>query len=194
MTTLRPLGPRVTLTALASALTPDRMRLRATSVYTISLADMWMGPFRVVLSVWSGRLELLLDHAQDVVFSQDETVFAVDLDFGAGVLSEENGVTGLHVELPHRPVLEHLPVADGDNLPLYRLFPGGVWNDDPAFGHFFFFNPTDDDATLQRPKAHGANSCCVVLEKRQSPRDDSPSRRLTIISFADGLALEMDEC
>src|SRR6185437_5083220 len=39
-TTLRPLGPRVALTALARALTPRSMRLRASSEKRISLAAM----------------------------------------------------------------------------------------------------------------------------------------------------------
>ena len=39
-TTLRPFGPRVTLTALARMLTPRNMRLRASSEKRISLAAM----------------------------------------------------------------------------------------------------------------------------------------------------------
>src|SRR3954470_5841066 len=86
MTTLRPLGPRVTLTASASALTPARIRLRACSVYTISLAAMISSP-------------LLLDDAEDVVLAQNEVLFAVDLHFGTRVLAEQDVVASFYVEL-----------------------------------------------------------------------------------------------
>src|SRR5438477_9474041 len=110
----------------------------------------------------------LLDDAQDVVFSQDETVFAVDLDLGAGVLSEQDGVTRLDVELSHRAIFENLAVAYGDDLALDGLLLRGIGDDDPALGHGLFFDATDDNAVLQRPNAHGANSFRrdVVLERR----------------------------
>jgi hypothetical protein len=38
------------------------------------------------------------DDAQDVAFFHDEQVLAVDLDLGAGPLSEEDAVAGLDVE------------------------------------------------------------------------------------------------
>jgi hypothetical protein len=48
MTTLRPFGPSVTFTASASAFTPVRMSLRATSSYAISFAPMVLVSFSVV--------------------------------------------------------------------------------------------------------------------------------------------------
>src|SRR5258705_4607461 len=71
MTTLRPFGPSVTFTASASAFTPARMRLRADSLYMISLAAMAI------------CLPSLLEHAEEVVLAQNQMLFAVDLHFGA---------------------------------------------------------------------------------------------------------------
>src|ERR1700694_515437 len=73
MTTLRPRGPRVTRTALASVSTPAITRLRAFSSKMISLADM--------------TCSLLLDDAEDFVLADDDVIDAVDLDLGASVLA-----------------------------------------------------------------------------------------------------------
>src|SRR5512137_1182198 len=90
MTTLRPLGPRVTFTASASTFTPRRMASRATWSKRICLAAMSCSPI-----LWGG---LLLEHAEDVVLTHDEGLLAVDLHLGARVLREEHPVAGLHVQ------------------------------------------------------------------------------------------------
>src|SRR5690242_9212037 len=72
ITTLRPRGPSVTLTALASVLRPCAICARALASNKISLAAI--------------SLSLLLDDAEDVVLAQDDVLFAVDLHFRARVL------------------------------------------------------------------------------------------------------------
>jgi hypothetical protein len=42
--------------------------------------------------------QLFLDDAEDFFFAHDEELFAVELDLGAGVLAEEDGVASLDVE------------------------------------------------------------------------------------------------
>src|SRR5574338_411458 len=69
MTTLRPLGPSVTLTALARMSTPRNMRARASPPNLTSFAAI------VCAS--------LLDDAHDVGLFHDQQVFPVDLDLGA---------------------------------------------------------------------------------------------------------------
>src|SRR5688572_17931051 len=96
MTTLRPLGPRVTFTASASVFTPVRMRARADSSNRISLAAMRISP-----SQNRGGIRvpgLLLDHAKDLVLAQDELLFTTELDLRAGVLAEQDAVADLDVE------------------------------------------------------------------------------------------------
>src|SRR6185436_8639242 len=115
ITTLRPRGPRVTLTALARVSTPTIMRLRARSSKMMSLAAMICAP--------------LLDHAEDLVLAQDDVLHAVHLDLGAGVLAEQDAVARLDVELDQRAVLGALARADGDDLALQRALLGGVGND-----------------------------------------------------------------
>src|SRR4029077_10181620 len=96
--TLRPRGPRVTVTASARTLTPRRMRSRASWLNLTSFAAIRCSPSA-------------LDHAEDVVLAHDEVLIAVDLDLGSGVLAEENRVSDLHVQRGHLAVVVHLPLA-----------------------------------------------------------------------------------
>src|SRR5688500_8944085 len=91
--------------------------------------------------------------AEDVVLAQDEVLFAVDLHFGPAVLAEEDPVAGLDLGLLELAV-DELAVADRNDLALDRLFLGGVRDDDPALGLFFFFDALDEDAVLQRTDGH----------------------------------------
>src|SRR5450432_1037441 len=98
ITTLRPRGPRVTLTALASVSTPVMTRVRAFSSKIMSLAAMFPSPLR-------------FDDAEDFVLAHDDVFHAVDLDLGAGVLPKQDPVARLDVELHERAVFETLARA-----------------------------------------------------------------------------------
>src|ERR1700751_5479206 len=74
MTTLRPLGPRVTFTAFASRLTPSRIAWRA----------------------WCLFLLLSADDGEDFVLAEDHVVDPVELHLGARVLAEQDLVALLH--------------------------------------------------------------------------------------------------
>src|SRR5206468_6391323 len=80
-TALRPLGPRVALTALARMFTPLNMRARASSLKRTSLAAIVVNP----------RL-FAFDHGHNVFFTHDHQIFAVDFHFCAAVLAEQNFV------------------------------------------------------------------------------------------------------
>src|SRR5438445_13847817 len=79
-TTLRPLGPSVTRTALASVSTPRSIRSRASVANLTSLAAISSSPPRSC----SG------DNAHDVRLLHDQEFLAVDLDLGAGPFAEQN--------------------------------------------------------------------------------------------------------
>src|SRR5712664_2351619 len=102
ITTFRPLGPSVTLTASARVLTPLRIASRARTSKRISLAI--------------GVVSLLLDHAEDVFLAHHEVFLPVDLDLGPGVLREQHAVPRLDVQRTDLPVLQDLAVAHGDDL------------------------------------------------------------------------------
>src|ERR1700709_1863425 len=82
-TTLRPLGPRVTLTASARTFTPATIFARADSWNLTSLAAICGSPDLF-------GTDLGFDDAHDVFFAHHEQLFALDLDGLAGVLAEEN--------------------------------------------------------------------------------------------------------
>src|SRR5690606_29579984 len=97
MTTLRPLGPSVTLTALARMLTPRTILSRASVENFTSLAAITGAPY-VGLEKIAREISPLRDHAHDVGFFHDQQVLAVELDLGAGPLAEQDAVADLDVE------------------------------------------------------------------------------------------------
>src|SRR5262249_51416949 len=111
ITTLRPRGPSVTLTAFARVSTPICTRLRAFSSKMMSLAAMTFS---------------FLDTAAAFALANDDVLTAIDLDLGPGVLAEQDAVARLDVELDQRAVLETLAGAHGDDLALERTLLGGV--------------------------------------------------------------------
>src|SRR5215217_2483347 len=80
-TTLRPLGPSVTLTALASLSTPASSARRASSSNFSSLA-----------------IGSALHHGEDVAAGQDQQVLAVDRDLRTAVLRVQDGLADADVE------------------------------------------------------------------------------------------------
>src|SRR3989454_6878169 len=143
-TTLRPRGPRVTVTASASTLTPRSTLARASSPnFTSFAAILRLLPF-------SG-----LDDAEDVLLAEDQVLLAVELDLGAGVLAEQHPVAGFHVEGHHLSVLL-LARADSDHLSLLRLFLGRIGDDDAAHALLLLLlDPPDDHPVVQRANPHG---------------------------------------
>src|SRR5260370_8396282 len=75
MTTLRPLGPSVTLTASASLLTPWRIRWRASSPYEIVFAAIFRSlPSRLLFDYF-----FLFNHVEPFVLTHHHLLFSFDL-------------------------------------------------------------------------------------------------------------------
>src|SRR6476661_1774285 len=108
-TTLRPFGPRVTLTASARTFTPATIFARADSWNLTSLAAICGSP------EYSVRV-LLLDDAHDVFFAHHQQLLAFDLDGLAGVLAEEHAVADFDVERQDLAVIGFFAFADGLNF------------------------------------------------------------------------------
>src|SRR5581483_5578084 len=149
MTTLRPLGPSVTFTALASVSTPRNIFSRASDENLTSLAAMAVTSFLSdVDDEWmisSGRLldrPDLLDDAKDVALLHDEQFLAVDLDLGAGPFAEEDMVTGFHIEGDEFALLVAGTGTGGNNLAFLRLFLCGVRTGDAPCGLLLGTNTT----------------------------------------------------
>ncbi len=103
-TTLRPLGPKVTRTALAKPLTPRRIAWRASSWYVICFAMVLIH----LSNLKFDRDPYLLDDAENLVLTEDEVVGIVQLDFGARVFAYQDFVSDFDLQGELVPVLEYL--------------------------------------------------------------------------------------
>src|SRR4051794_10033079 len=177
MTTLRPLGPSVTLTALASASTPRSSDLRAESSNSSCLAMvfLWLG---LLCGSWeSGHLRCLpgqnethpgetpagltgvrsrhtagsADDGEDVAGREDQELLAAVLDLGAAVLAVDDLVADLDVE---RDALGAGVVeaagADSEDLALLGLLLGRVRDDEAGCSGLLGLEGLDDDAVFER--------------------------------------------
>src|SRR6266446_7327475 len=171
MTTLRPLGPKVALTAAAMMLTPRSRAARPSSlnmtcfgilVLLLDRARELTGPRGPVGLAVRVRL---LDDCEHVLFLHDQVLLLVDLDLGARVLAEEHAVVGLHVQRDLLAILVHLPVAHRDDLALLGLFLRGVGNNDAALLGVLLFLALDEDPVMQRTNLHGRSPPdCKMLD------------------------------
>src|SRR5712691_2016745 len=107
-TTLRPLGPSVTVTASASTLTPLRIFSRASWEKRTSFAGM----IYLHLLMVSGLRPSAFQHPKNVVFTKDQVLFPFELDFTAGVFAEQDAVTCLYIRWHQLAVLSHLAFAN----------------------------------------------------------------------------------
>src|SRR6185503_973256 len=150
MTTLRPLGPRVTRTALARMSTPRNIRSRASVENFTSLAAM---DIHSVLWRWrlrKGERAASGEDAHDVRLLHDQELFTVELDFGARPLAEQHPVAGLEVERNQLAGLVARTGANGNDLALLRLLLGGVRDDDAAGRLLLGGDAANHDTVVQR--------------------------------------------
>src|SRR5581483_6581404 len=159
-TTLRPLGPSVTRTALARMSTPRSIFSRASLLKRTSLAaifllpDCWTFWLGSALGGLAAGGRLALHDAHHVGFLHDEVFDAVELHFGAGPLAEQDPVACLDVERDELARLVAAAGADGDHFAFLRLLLGGVRNDDAAGGPLIGLDPANDHSVVQRTEFH----------------------------------------
>src|SRR5262249_45720828 len=149
--TLRPLGPRVVLTALARVSMPFLSERRACSSKTSCLAMFFQFPLCGENAFGSptlpaSELLLVLENRQDIRLAQHEQVLTVELEFRAAVLGEEHAVAFLDLQRLAIALVGELARADGDHGSFLRLFLGGIGNDEAARRHLFLGAGPDDHA------------------------------------------------
>src|SRR5436305_1710469 len=162
-TTLRPLGPSVTRTALVRMSTPRNIRSRASTENFTSLALILLLHLMWVRQRLRGLLagDRLIEHAHDVALLHDEVIDAVELDLGPGPFSKQHDLAGLQIDGNQFAVLVAAPRTDGDNLALGGFLLRRIWNDDPAGALFFGVDALDYNPIVKRTKLHiyPPNSC-----------------------------------
>src|SRR5271157_609861 len=133
--TFLPLGPKVTFTASARPFTPLRSDSLAFWSYRISFAMV------------SPSL-LIFDYGENIIFPEDQVLFAVNFDLCSRVLAEEDLVARLHFRRHSLPLLRHLAAADRDHTTLLGFLLGGIRNNDPPFCLLLFLEPLDNHSVL----------------------------------------------
>src|SRR5487761_2022205 len=152
--TLRPLGPRVVLTAAAMVSMPFLRERRAASSKRSCLAMCAYSPvhrMRVIGKLPQRRpgrrnLRLLrgLDHCEDIGLAQHEQFVAIQLELCTTVLGEEDTVTDLDLHLGALAIIQQLADAYRDDFTLLGLFFRGVGDDQTRLGHLFLLQGLDD--------------------------------------------------
>src|SRR6202045_4506471 len=161
-TTLRPLGPSVTRTALVRMSTPRNIRSRASTENFTSLALIlllhWMWVRQRLRGLLAG--DRLIEHAHDVALFHDEVIDAVELDLGPGPFSKQHDLAGLQIDGNQFAVLVAAPGTGGDDLALGGFLLRRIGNDDPACALFFGVDALDYNPIMKRTKLH------IVLQIR----------------------------
>src|SRR6266404_5825523 len=148
-TTLRPFGPKVTLTASVRMSMPRSIRSRASVPSRTSLAAMIVSSSALVASGSAA-----VDDTHDVGFLHDHQLLAVDLDLGARPLPEQDAIAGLDIERVNLAVLAASPRPDRDDLAFHGFFLGGVGNDDPSRRLRLLLDAPHEHAIVQRSEFH----------------------------------------
>src|SRR5262245_20625667 len=163
-TTLRPLGPSVTRTALVRMSTPRNIRSRASTENFTSLA--------AILFLHSVRMRrrlrglfarvCLIKHAHDVALLHDEVIDPVELDLGTGPFSEQDTVASLQVDWYQAAFVVAAARTDGDDLAFRGFFLRRIGNDDATCALIFGIDALDHDAVVKRTKLHTYSPNCSV--------------------------------
>src|ERR1700687_5770394 len=139
-TTLRPFGPNVTLTAFTRMSTPPSKRWRASVLNLTSLAAICL---ILPLGGFALGAGFNLNDTHEVRFLHDHKVFAVEPDLGPRPLSEQHPLTHFDIERVNFTILGASARPGRDDLPLHRLFLGGVGDDDAASRLLLLLDPAN---------------------------------------------------
>src|SRR5438094_3971560 len=183
MTTLRPLGPSVTLTACDIVLIPRKSAARASSLNSNCLGmTTFLSSVRVMVD-GGGAACSRADDAEDVLLLHDQVLVTVQLDLAAGVLAEEDPIALLQRERELLTVLGHPAGPDRDDFALLRLLLRGVGNDDAAVLVVLLFEAPDEHAVVERTQFHRG---CLSRRAGDNAVRDRPQLRRGCLSHGAG--------
>src|SRR5690554_7564313 len=148
ISTLRPFGPRVDLTASARVLTPSSILLRAATSNRTSLAAIFtflqMNSLRDRMGAASA-----FQHTVDFGFAHHQQLFTIDLDgAAAGVRAKYDLVTFLHSQGTYFTIVQQAPGTHSNHHASVRLLSCRARQNDTASAFCFFFAATNDYAIV----------------------------------------------
>src|SRR5919198_2948818 len=173
MTTFRPFGPSVTLTAWDMMLTPRKSAARASSSNRSCLG---MDLFLSSVHEWLRAAEPLVsrdEDAEDVLLFHDEVLLALQRDLAAGILAEEDAIACLHRERKVLALVGDPAGPHGDDLALLGFLLGGVGDDEAAVLRVPRLEALDENAVMERAQrrlhclslrclSHGAGASLIL--------------------------------
>src|SRR6266487_1294599 len=112
---------------------------------------------------------LFLEHREHFLLAEDQVLNVVDLDFGAGVLSDEDAIPLLDDQGELLALLVDLALADGDDLRLHRLLLGGVGDEEPPLLSFLGLESLDENAVVEWTNFYNLPPESAVLGVRRTP-------------------------
>src|SRR5215470_13412976 len=87
----------------------------------------------------------LAEHAHDVGLLHDQELLAIELDFGAGPLAEQDAVADLEIDRDQLASLVAAARTDTGHFALRWLFLRGIGNDDASLGLLLGVDTLDHD-------------------------------------------------
>src|SRR5262244_115478 len=155
-TTLRPLGPSVTFTALLRMSTPRSILSRASTENFTSFAAMSVHSVSGSAPCSGGLLlsDALFDDTHDVALLHDQELLAVDFDLGARPFAEQHPVADLDVDWNQLTGFVAAAGANGYDFALGGFLLSGVGNNDATGGLLFGIDALDDDAIVEWTEFH----------------------------------------
>src|SRR5580698_3771708 len=106
-----------------------------------------------------GRGSGACEDAEDFVFLHDDEVFAINLDLGTGILSEQDAVVVMNGQREGLAFIVGAAFSGGNYDTLLRLVFCAVRDNDAASSGGSFLHATDEDAVMQWAEfRHGFNS------------------------------------
>ena len=128
----------------------------------------------------AGRTSVAEDR-EDVVLTEEDVLFAVELDFGARIFPEKHAVARFDVQRKDLAFVVGLALSGGDYLALLGLFLGTIRDDDSTANGFALVDATDEDAVMERSEGGGYRCCCYFSPRIQAREGLSPDRKLWVV-------------
>jgi len=85
---------------------------------------------------------------RDIILAHDDVLSAIQFDLVAGILAEQDAVTGFDVEGDHFAVVQPLALPDGHHFTFLGFFLSRIGDDDAVARGFLFLDPLHHDAVV----------------------------------------------
>src|SRR5690625_1178090 len=174
-TTLRPFGPRVTLTVSANLSTPACSARRASSLNSSCLAN--CAPYGSFRKMVSDEADLFFDDSQHVTSGQHQVFLATVFNFGSAVFGVQHDVTFGDIAADAFAVVSNAARDYGDDFSFLWFLLSGVWNDQAGSSGLLGGQWFNYDAVLKRLDGDSHESLLLTVKGKYSCIAGQATRR-----------------